>query len=71
MLTLIPHEFVFGGVYMPSLLVAAVFGMMAALLTTNLLNRYRLSKYFFYPSVVSLALVILYTLFIGTFIIGA
>ena len=55
---------------MPPLLVAAVFGMMAALLTTNLLNRYRLSKYFFYPPVVSLALVILYTLFIGTFIIG-
>ena len=55
---------------MPPLLVAAVFGMMAALLTTNLLNRYRLSKCFFYPPVVSLALVILYTLFIGTFIIG-
>jgi len=70
MLTPIPHEIALGGVYMPPLLVAAVFGMMAALLTTNLFNRYRLSKYFFYPPVVSLALVILYTLFIGTFIIG-
>ena len=70
MLTPIPHEFALGGVYMPPLLVAAIFGMLAALLTTNLLNRYRLSKYFFYPPVVSLALVILYTLFIGTFIIG-
>ena len=70
MLTPIPHEFALGGVYMPPLLVAAVFGVLAALLTTNLLNRYRLSKYFFYLPVVSLALVILYTLFIGTFIIG-
>lgn len=70
MLTLIPHEFVLGGVYIPPLLVAAIIGMVAALLTTNLLNRYRLSKYYYYPPVVSLALVILYTLFIGTFIIG-
>lgn len=71
MLTPIPHEFALGGVYMPPLLVASVFGMMAALLTTNLLNRYRLAKYFFYPPVVSLALIIIYTVFIGTFIIGA
>jgi hypothetical protein len=70
MLTPIPHEFAIGGVYVPPLLVASLFGTMAALLTTKLLNRYRLSKYFFYPPVVSLALVILYTLFIGTFIIG-
>jgi len=45
--------------------------VVAALLTTRLLNRYRLSKYFFYPPVASLALIIIYTVFIGTFIIGA
>ena len=71
MLTPIPHEFAIGGVYMPPLLVAAIFGVIAALLTTRLLNRYRLSKYFFYPPVASLALIIIYTVFIGTFIIGA
>jgi hypothetical protein len=71
MLTPIPHEFALGGVYMPPLLVAAVLGVMAALLTTNLLNRYRLSPYFFYPPLVSLALAIIYTVFIGTHIIGA
>ena len=70
MLTPIPHEFAIGGVYVPPLLVASLFGALAALLTTKLLNRYRLSNYFYYPPVVSLALVILYTLFIGTFIIG-
>ena len=71
MLTPIPHEFVIGGVYIPPMLVAALFGIVGALATTRLLNRYRLSKYFFYPPLVSLALMILYTLFIGTFIIGA
>jgi hypothetical protein len=70
MLTPIPHEFVIGGVYMPPLLVASFLGALAASVTTSLLNRYQLSKYFFFPPVLSLALVILYTLFIGTFIIG-
>jgi hypothetical protein len=59
MLTPVPHEFAIGGVYFP------------ALVTTRLLNRYRLSKYFFYPPLVSLALMIIYTVLIGTFIVGA
>jgi len=65
-----PHEFAIGGVYMPPLLVAAVFGILAALLTANLLNRYRLSNYLFYPPLVFLALMIIYTVLIGVFIIG-
>ena len=71
MLTPIPHEFVIGGVYLPPLLVAAVFGAILAVATGRLLNRYRLSKYFFYPPAVLLSLMIVYTVFIGTFIIGA
>ena len=70
MLTPIPHEFAIGGVYMPPLLVAAMFGTIAAMVTTRQLNRYRLSRYFFYPPLVSLALMIIYTVLIGTFIIG-
>jgi hypothetical protein len=65
-----PHEFAIGGVYMPPLLVAAVFGVLAALVTARLLNHYRLSSYFFYPPLVSLALMIIYTVLIGSFIIG-
>ena len=53
-----PHEF------------AILFGVLAALVTARLLNRYRLSNYFFYPPLVSLALMIIYTVLIGTFIIG-
>ena len=65
----IPHEFTIGGVYFPPLLIAAVLGVTAAVLTVIVLNRYRLSKYFFYPPLVFLALAIIYTGLIGTFII--
>jgi len=64
-----PHEFAIGGVFMPPLLVAGFFGVLAAALTAMLLNRYRLSKYFFYPPLVFVALAVIYTVFIGTLII--
>jgi hypothetical protein len=67
----IPHEFAIGGVYMPPLLVAALLGAIASVVTARLLDRYRLSRYFFYPPLVLLAMMILYTVLIGTFIIGA
>ena len=66
----IPHEFAIGEVYMPPLLVAAFLGLIAAMLTARLLNRYRLTRYFFYPPLVFVALTIIYTVLIGTFIIG-
>ena len=65
----IPHEFAIGGVYLPPLLVAGVLGVIATLLTARLLNRYRMSRYVFYPPLVLLALTIIYTVVIGTFII--
>jgi len=66
----IPHEFAIGEVYMPPLLVAAFLGLIAAMLTARLLNRYRLTRYFFYPPIVFIALTIIYAVLIGTFIIG-
>jgi len=65
----VPGEFAIGGVYMPPLLIAAILGTIAAVVTARLLNRYRLSKYFFYPPLVFLALMIIYTVLIGTLII--
>ena len=65
-----PNEFAIGGVYLPPLLVASLFGVLATLVTARLLNRYRLSKYFFYPPLVFLALMVIYTVLIGAFIIG-
>ncbi len=65
----IPKEFAIGGIYLPPLLIAGFFGVLAAALTAMLLNRYRLSRFFFYPPLVFLALAVIYTGLIGTFII--
>ncbi len=64
-----PHEFAIGGVYVPPLLVASVLGTIAAAVTARLLNRVRLSRYFFYPPVVLLALMIIYTVLFDTLLI--
>ena len=65
----IPHEFAIGEVYMPPLLVAAFLRLIAARVTAHLLNRYRLTRYFFYPPMVFIALTVIYTIIIGTFVI--
>ena len=65
-----PHEFAIGEVFMPPLLVAGFLGLLAAVVTAHLLNRYRLSRFFFYPPLVFLALIVIYTVLIGTFIVG-
>ena len=66
----IPNEFAIGGVFMPPLLIAGFFGIIAAVIIARLLNRYRLSRYFFYPPLVFLALTVIYTVLIGTLMIG-
>ena len=64
-----PHEFAIGGVYVPPLLVASVLGTIAAAVTGRLLNRVRLSRYFFYPPAIFLALMIIYTVLFDTLLI--
>ena len=64
-----PHEIAIGGVYMPPLLVVSLLGAIAAVLTARQLNRYRLSRYFFYPPLVFVAMTVIYTVLIGTFFI--
>ena len=65
----IPKEFTLGGVYFPPLLIAAILGVLAAALTAMLLNRYRLSRFLYNPPLVFLALAVIYTGLIGTFLI--
>ncbi len=65
----IPKEFAIGDVYMPPLLIAGILGTIAAIATARMLNRYRLSKYFFYPPLVFVALTIIYTVLAGVWII--
>ena len=66
---LVPSEFAIGGVYFPPLLIAGALGVTVAALSGLLLNRYRLSRFFFYPPLVFLALAVIYTALIGTFLI--
>jgi len=65
----VPSEFAIGGVYVPPLLVAATLGLLLAVLTARLLDRYRLSRVFFYPPLVFVALTVIYTVLIGTFVV--
>lgn len=64
-----PSEVGIGGVYFPPLLLAGILGVVAAWLTVMLLNRYRLSRFFFYPPLIFLAMAVIYTGLIGTFLI--
>ena len=61
----IPSEFAFGGVYLPPMLIAGCLGVLLAYWTARLLNRYRLSRHFFYPPLVFVTLAILYTVVVG------
>jgi hypothetical protein len=65
----IPHEIALSGVFMPPLLVAGTLGVIAAVVTARLLNRYRISRYFYYPPLALIALMVIYTVIIGTFIV--
>jgi hypothetical protein len=65
-MSLVPHEIALGGVYMPPLLVAGALGVVAAVVTAKLLNRYRLTRYFYNPPLVFVALMVIYTVVIGT-----
>lgn len=57
--------------YFPPILLAILLGILAMLLTTWWLNRRRLFRYVYFPNVVMLALTIIYTVIIGTFVIPA
>ena len=65
----LPHEFTIGGVYLPPLLMASIFGTLAAVVTAEFLNRSQLSRFFSYPPLIFVALVIIYTGLVGTLLI--
>ncbi len=65
----IPAEVELFGVYLPPLLIAFTFGAIGMGITLYFLNRYRLSRYFYLPEYVLLAITTIYTILIGTFVI--
>ena len=58
---LFPHELYVGEVFFPPILLDALLGLAAATLTARLLNRFRLSRYFYRPPLVLIALAVIYT----------
>jgi hypothetical protein len=59
----IPHELSISGIYMPPLFVAAIIGVVMAIIAAKLLNKYRLSNYLYYPPLVFVSLVVIFTIF--------
>lgn len=59
------------GIYLPPLLVASAIALALTVVSVRVMDRYRLSRFFFYPPVIPLALMVIYTVLIGTFIIGS
>ena len=68
-MTLIPHELYVGEVFFPPMLVDAALGLLAATITARLLNRFRLSRYFYHPPLVLIALTVIYTGLFSIFVI--
>ncbi len=65
----IPREVSIYGVYFPPYLLAAILGVALAALTVLLLNRYRLSRFFYFPPIIFLSMAVIYTLLVGTFLV--
>ena len=55
--------------YFPPLLIATIIAIIAAWASALLLNRFRLSRFFYYPPLVFLSLAVIYTVILGTFVI--
>lgn len=66
---LFPHELYVGEVFFPPLLLDAALGLAAAWFTARLLNRFRLSRYFYHPPLVLIALAVIYTGLLSTFLL--
>jgi len=66
---LVPHELYIGEVFFPPLLLDAALGLIAATITARLSNRFRVSRYFYQPSLVLIALTVIYTGLFSIFLI--
>ncbi|WP_366519902.1 DUF1656 domain-containing protein [Halodesulfovibrio sp.] len=66
-----PHELAFLGIYFPPILANFALGLVLALATVFVLNYFKMSRYFGYPPVVFLSLVVLYTCLLSKYVIPA
>jgi hypothetical protein len=68
-MTLVPHELYVGEVFFSPMLFDAALGLLAATITARLSNRFRLSRYFYNPPLVLIALTVIYTGLFSIFLI--
>ena len=66
---LLPHELRVGEVFFPPMLFDAALGLVAATITARLTNRFRVSRYFYSPSLVLIALTVIYSGLFSIFLI--
>ena len=66
---LFPVEISIGGVYFPPLLFASILGSTIAWGVTRVMNRYDLVRFVWHPPLFYLALAVICTCLVGTFII--
>lgn len=66
----VPSEFTIAEVYLPPILVASVLGVMAAVITSRWMNQRGISRHLVYPSLVFMSMTAIYTVVIGTVLIG-
>lgn len=64
-----PKEFTVSGIFFSPYFVSFLIGLTAAWATAMLLNRFRLSRYFAAPQLVFVALTLIYSVLISTFLI--
>jgi hypothetical protein len=67
-MALIPVEISVYGVYVLPLMVAGAFGLVLAQLTGAVLNRLRLARWFAHPPLVFVALAVIYTILLSTYV---
>ncbi len=68
---LIPREIYLGEIFFPPMLLDAALGLVAASVTARLLNRFWLSRYFYHPPLVLIALAVIYTGLFSIFLVPA
>ncbi|HHB74928.1 MAG TPA: DUF1656 domain-containing protein [Desulfobulbus sp.] len=62
-----PHELAIGDVYLAPFLPALMVAFMATLVTVMILNKCKLSRFFYAPAYVFIAIMTLYLVLIDTF----
>lgn len=65
-----PHEISIRGIYIEPYFAAAVLGVAMAWIAAALMNRFRLTRFFIYPPLIFVAMAVIFTCLVGTFLLG-